>query len=222
MALRLNSVSENQQQVSRRFRRQREQQSSTSERSVGGVSVKSRRAPQIENANKINQSNWLLTISTNKRPSSNEEADQICDALEGYFEKFVDDIPKYVVWRETEFGVGKWNSHYVKDINIEYTCEVGSYNIDDYDVTLQFNKFGGRVHGHITVFMRHLLHVHLNYRRIREDATAYLEKHGIAINGLVHFDGKGLPAPENAIRYLSKDSPHREVVEEQAAEFSEE
>lgn len=61
--------------------------------------------------------------------------------------------------------------------------------------------------------------MHLNYRKIREDVTADLERQGIAINGLVHFYGKGLPAPENAIRYLSKESPHREAVESQIDEF---
>lgn len=130
---------------------------------------------------------------------------------------FVQEIPKFFIWKTTRHGQGNWSDS-MKSVEAEYSCEVGSLNANDYDAEtskMVMNKFGGRVHGHITILTKHTLSVHLDYYFIKRWFKERLEHYGVHIDGDPHFWGQGLPDLSRAFRYLSKQSPHREIIEEQ-------
>lgn len=109
----------------------------------------------------------------------------------------------------------------MKDVNVEYTCEIGSLNRDDFDADAPNNllsKIGGRVHGHMTIFTKHTMSVHLNYSKIKDKIQKYMTAAGVDFNGKIYVYGLLLKDMSRAFRYLSKGSPHRDILEAQIEE----
>ncbi|KAM9999501.1 hypothetical protein ACTFIY_004586 [Dictyostelium cf. discoideum] len=113
----------------------------------------------------LRHSNFLLTINTQKRPTTNEEAQQIADQLNNVMDTFLTS-PKH---RNNLFTIRPGGEDTVDGLppkihklEIEYAVEVGK------------ELKGGRVHSHTVIKTIHNTQIHVNTDYVRKTMPGLL------------------------------------------------
>jgi hypothetical protein len=103
-----------------------------------------------EKNEKINQSNFLLTINTNQQYKEDDpNLQNDIEVFDSTIQTILNNIDEYVKLPEND----TWDDKTVKDVKIDYTIERGLKK--------------GQVHIHILLKFKHITKIQLNYQKIK-------------------------------------------------------
>jgi hypothetical protein len=177
--------------------------------------------PDVNQA--IKASSWLITVSTNKRPSSNAESERLADALAGASEDVLNDPEPYLKF----IAPGSYDTHVVS-VDSTYSVELGpegkyGHRKNRRDITMEGGTtrpassrgVGGRIHSHILLEIKHRTKLRLDYTRngaLRQGFVMGLRERGVDVDH-IYLDVKVVSSKYNLLRYLGKDSVLAQRVE---------
>jgi hypothetical protein len=103
--------------------------------------------------NRIRHSNWLVTVSTNIRPQSNEESHRVGNDLHQSVKSMLtsENMPNIIDFKVDGDGLDK-----IETVRNQFGVELGR------------GKFGGAIHAHIIIHITHRSNIKLNAERIKE------------------------------------------------------
>lgn len=128
-------------------------------------------------------SNFLLTINTNKRPRTQEEAKPLIDKLRETMQYM---LSAEGLKRITRFLLpAEFNKDYIASVKSQFNLEIGE------------TKHGKRVHSHAIIQYVHTTRLHLNFLEIKK----IMIEHGWT--GF-YMNVKLVKGMENAFEYLLK------------------
>ena len=111
-------------------------------------------------------SGWSITINTNIKPKTDEESYALGKQLSQAVRKLLSHEGLQQIVRFKEEG-HEYNSQYIADIKSKFAIELGR------------NKYGGRIHTHIMLKIKHRSNIALDYRRAKELIIEYMDNPAI-------------------------------------------
>ena len=135
-----------------------------------------------KNKNPIS-SNFLLTINTNQQyKDTDEHLDNDIQKFEAAVTNILNNVDQYINIPAED----KWDDHFIKDIEIDYTIERGTKK--------------HQLHIHILFKIKHFTKIQLNYQKIKDKIKKDLGLTNIYMfNRLVKNSGS-----QNILEYLDK------------------
>jgi len=132
---------------------------------------------------KILNSNFLLTINTNQRyPENDKDLENDIACFDTTIQNILNHVGDYVNLPEGD----KFDEHFIKDVDIQYTIERGNKN--------------GQLHIHLLMKFKHKTKIQLNYDKIKGKIKTDLGLTNIYMyNKLVRNSGS-----DNILDYLNK------------------
>lgn len=102
-------------------------------------------------------SNWFITINTNQRYRTYDEAKPLLVSLQRAVKKVFDDLPRYVQFKSPGHS---WEPSYVLGVRVKQGVE--------------YSPERGMPHVHFLVAIKHRSKIHLDYALIQRDIRASL------------------------------------------------
>jgi hypothetical protein len=138
---------------------------------------------QKKEREKILNSNFLLTINTNQRyPENDKDLENDIEVFDSTIQNILNNVGDYINLPSDH----KFDEHFIKDVDIDYTIEKGTKN--------------NQLHIHIMFKFKHKTKIQLNYEKIKEKIKTDLGLTNIYMyNKLVRNSGN-----DNILDYLNK------------------
>jgi len=138
---------------------------------------------QKKEREKILNSNFLLTINTNQRyPENDKDLENDIEVFDSTIQNILNNVGDYINLPSDH----KFDEHYIKDVDIDYTIEKGTKN--------------NQLHIHIMFKFKHKTKIQLNYEKIKEKITKDLGLDNVYLfNRLIRNSGS-----DNILDYLNK------------------
>ena len=138
---------------------------------------------QKKEREKILNSNFLLTINTNQRyPENDKDLENDIECFDATIQSILNNVGDYINLPSDH----KFDEHFIKDVDIDYTIERGNKN--------------GQLHIHLLMKFKHKTKIQLNYEKIKEKIKTDLGLTNIYMyNKLVRNSGN-----DNILDYLNK------------------
>jgi uncharacterized alkaline shock family protein YloU len=138
---------------------------------------------QKKEREKILNSNFLLTINTNQRyPENDKDLENDIEVFDSTIQNILNNVGDYINLPSEH----KFDEHFIKDVDIDYTIERGNKN--------------GQLHIHLLMKFKHKTKIQLNYEKIKEKIKTDLGLTNIYMyNKLVRNSGN-----DNILDYLNK------------------
>ena len=138
---------------------------------------------QKKEREKILNSNFLLTINTNQRyPENDKDLENDIECFDATIQSILNNVGDYINLPSDH----KFDEHFIKDVDIDYTIEKGTKN--------------NQLHIHIMFKFKHKTKIQLNYEKIKEKIKTDLGLTNIYMyNKLVRNSGN-----DNILDYLNK------------------
>ena len=138
---------------------------------------------QKKEREKILNSNFLLTINTNQRyPENDKDLENDIEVFDATIQNILNNVGDYINLPSDH----KFDEHFIKDVDIDYTIEKGTKN--------------NQLHIHIMFKFKHKTKIQLNYEKIKEKITKDLGLDNVYLfNRLIRNSGS-----DNILDYLNK------------------
>jgi len=138
---------------------------------------------QKKEREKILNSNFLLTINTNQRyPENDKDLENDIEVFDSTIQNILNNVGDYINLPSDH----KFDEHYIKDVDIDYTIEKGTKN--------------NQLHIHIMFKFKHKTKIQLNYEKIKEKIKTDLGLDNVYLfNRLIRNSGS-----DNILDYLNK------------------
>ena len=138
---------------------------------------------QKKEREKILNSNFLLTINTNQRyPENDKDLENDIEVFDTTIQNILNNVGDYINLPSDH----KFDEHFIKDVDIDYTIEKGTKN--------------NQLHIHIMFKFKHKTKIQLNYEKIKEKITKNLGLDNVYLfNRLIRNSGS-----DNILDYLNK------------------
>jgi hypothetical protein len=138
---------------------------------------------QKKEREKILNSNFLLTINTNQRyPENDKDLENDIEVFDSTIQNILNNVGDYINLPSDH----KFDEHFIKDVDIDYTIEKGTKN--------------NQLHIHIMFKFKHKTKIQLNYEKIKEKITKDLGLDNVYLfNRLIRNSGS-----DNILDYLNK------------------
>lgn len=138
-------------------------------------------------------SGFLITVNTQIKPTSSEEARALADVLEESMkEAFDEDNIQDIVEFIDEASTHGWSTKYIESVHGEFTVELGK------------DPKGSRIHAHATIHIDHYSKIRINQATLREFLTDYLSDHSDLPIKKIHLNIRHISEDSNLQRYLRK------------------
>ena len=137
----------------------------------------------IKEREKILKSNFLLTINTNQRyPENDKDLENDIEVFDATIQGILNNVGDYIKLPDGH----KFDEHFIKDVDIDYTIERGNKN--------------NQLHIHIMFKFKHKTKIQLNYEKIKEKITKDLGLPNVYLyNRLIRNSGS-----DNILDYINK------------------
>jgi len=138
---------------------------------------------QKKEREKILNSNFLLTINTNQRyPENDKDLENDIEVFDSTIQNILNNVGDYINLPSDH----KFDEHFIKDVDIDYTIEKGTKN--------------NQLHIHIMFKFKHKTKIQLNYEKIKEKIKTDLGLDNVYLfNRLIRNSGS-----DNILDYLNK------------------
>jgi len=132
---------------------------------------------------KILNSNFLLTINTNQRyPENDKDLENDIEVFDTTVQNILNNVGDYVKLPSEH----KFDEHFIKNVDIDYTIEKGTKN--------------NQLHIHIMFKFKHKSKIQLNYEKIKDKIKKDLGLENIYLyNRLIRNSGS-----DNILDYINK------------------
>jgi uncharacterized alkaline shock family protein YloU len=132
---------------------------------------------------KILNSNFLLTINTNQRyPENDKDLENDIEVFDTTIQNILNNVDDYVNLPNDH----KFDEHFIKNVDIDYTIEKGTKN--------------NQLHIHIMFKFKHKTKVQLNYEKIKDKIKKDLGLQNVYMyNRLIRNSGS-----DNILDYINK------------------
>jgi len=113
---------------------------------------------------RLANSNWFITINTNQRFDSYDDARPLLRALQIAIKNVFQNLAQYVQFKPAEVAAGHtWSPEYIDRVRVKQGVE--------------FSEARGLAHVHFMIAIRHRSKIQLNYQKIQDDVRQYIAEH---------------------------------------------
>lgn len=110
---------------------------------------------------RLSNSNWFITINTNQRFDTYDDARPILRELQIAIKSIFQNLSQYVKFKPAELALGHaYNSEYIDRVRVKQGVE--------------FSESRGLAHVHFMIAIRHKSKIQLDYQKIQDDVRQHL------------------------------------------------